>query len=122
VSGLGVPDAVARTVKQRCRACGAQRCLELEQLEVGVLSGDSPASHCVVAPACRRCGYVEMLVGMAESQAHGERALFANAANSVTEAVGAFIDNTDYDEVEESASSKTADEISLWFQRQLAER
>jgi hypothetical protein len=58
----------ARSLQQRCIACGTQRTIGLEQLETGILSEHADAATVVVLPTCPGCGSVEFLFGSSEDQ------------------------------------------------------
>jgi hypothetical protein len=110
---------------QRCRACGNPRLLDVEQLEVGILGGAEPAARCVVAPACTRCGYVELLVGLSESALDGDGIADGGANPLLFEPRcdhTAKADQGPGDGAEIGADcgdSVPVEEISVWFQRRL---
>jgi hypothetical protein len=110
-------------VKQRCLACGAARLLELDQLEVGILSGADARTRFAAAPACARCGCIELLVGETESLPDGERAGIGEGPDGllIEPLVGGVAEHEDPGEegVRSSGARPAAEEISLWFQRQL---
>jgi hypothetical protein len=65
---MPIQSLSARSLQQRCIACGALRSIGLEQLETGILSEHEDAASVVVLPTCNGCGSVEFLFGSSEDQ------------------------------------------------------
>jgi hypothetical protein len=112
-----------RAVKQWCRACGAARVLDLDQLEVGILDGADPSTRFVAAPACARCGYVELLIGVSDPALDGQRAgIDEGPQGLLIEPLCAVLgerEDPDADDGPGTGARPPVEEISVWFQRQL---